>query len=206
VRTSRSEGQEAIATTKTGRGIVAIEDWLLSLRDWSKKVKALVKAGQAGVRTSRSEGQEAIANHFGSGDVVLDFRHFLERLADPKVDVGQVSLKADLDALAALTTKTGRGIVAIEDWLLSVSAVGENLSIGRARSDSEPFWQWRCGTWFPPLPRALKADLDALAALTTKTGRGIVAIEDWLLSLRDWSKKVERHNLWDRLGQHARFG
>lgn len=39
---------------------------------------------------------------------------------DPKVDVGQVSLKADLDALAALTTQTGRGIIAIEDWLLSL--------------------------------------------------------------------------------------
>lgn len=35
-------------TTQTGRGIVAIEDWLWSLYTWSKKVKDLVKSGQTG--------------------------------------------------------------------------------------------------------------------------------------------------------------
>ncbi|GAA5866711.1 hypothetical protein JCM3774_001966 [Rhodotorula dairenensis] len=52
-------------------------------------------------------------------DQIVELRNKIVSL-DPKVDVGQVSLKADLDALAALTTQTGRGIVAIEDWLLSL--------------------------------------------------------------------------------------
>ncbi|GAA5979973.1 hypothetical protein JCM10908_001486 [Rhodotorula pacifica] len=52
-------------------------------------------------------------------DEIVELRNKIVSL-DPKVDVGQVSLKADLDALAALTTQTGRGIVAIEDWLLGL--------------------------------------------------------------------------------------
>jgi len=46
---------------------------------------------------------------------------------DPKVDVGQVSLRADLDSLAALTTKTGKGIVALETWLNSLQKWGRQV-------------------------------------------------------------------------------
>lgn len=38
----------------------------------------------------------------------------------PSVDVGQVSLQADLHALAALTTESGKRIVSLETWLLSL--------------------------------------------------------------------------------------
>jgi hypothetical protein len=38
----------------------------------------------------------------------------------PSVDVGQVSLQADLHALAALTTDSGKKIVSLETWLLQL--------------------------------------------------------------------------------------
>ena len=38
----------------------------------------------------------------------------------PSVDVGQVSLQADLKALAALTTDSGKRIVSLETWLLQL--------------------------------------------------------------------------------------
>ncbi|GAA5853550.1 hypothetical protein JCM8547_002502 [Rhodosporidiobolus lusitaniae] len=39
---------------------------------------------------------------------------------DPKVDIGQASLRADLDSLSALTTQSGKTIVSLETWLLSL--------------------------------------------------------------------------------------
>ncbi|BGP21858.1 hypothetical protein Rt10032_c01g0555 [Rhodotorula toruloides] len=53
-------------------------------------------------------------------DEIVCLRNKIVKL-DPKVDVGQVSLCSDLDALAALTTQTGKGIVSLETWLRQLS-------------------------------------------------------------------------------------
>ncbi|GAA5892441.1 hypothetical protein JCM6882_005617 [Rhodosporidiobolus microsporus] len=52
-------------------------------------------------------------------DEILSLRNKIVTL-DPKVDVGQVSLRADLDSLSSLTTQTGKTIVNIETWLLQL--------------------------------------------------------------------------------------
>ncbi|GAA5850523.1 hypothetical protein JCM9279_007528 [Rhodotorula babjevae] len=59
-------------------------------------------------------------------DDIVSLRNMVVRL-DPKVDVGQVSLRADLDSLAALTTKTGKGVVALEMWLGSLQKWGKQV-------------------------------------------------------------------------------
>ncbi|KAL8276504.1 hypothetical protein RQP46_011105 [Phenoliferia psychrophenolica] len=45
----------------------------------------------------------------------------------PEEDVGQVSIKADLDALASLTTDSGKAILSLETWLTALYARGKNL-------------------------------------------------------------------------------
>ncbi|GAA5934177.1 hypothetical protein JCM3775_006927 [Rhodotorula graminis] len=57
---------------------------------------------------------------------IVSLRNMVVRL-DPKVDVGQVSLRADLDSLAALTTKTGKGVVALETWLGALQKWGKQV-------------------------------------------------------------------------------
>lgn len=57
---------------------------------------------------------------------IVSLRNMVVRL-DPKVDVGQASLRADLDSLAALTTKTGKGVVALETWLGSLQKWGKQV-------------------------------------------------------------------------------
>ncbi|GAA6011580.1 hypothetical protein JCM8202_004076 [Rhodotorula sphaerocarpa] len=52
-------------------------------------------------------------------DEIVALRNKIVSL-DPRVDVGQVSLRADLDALASLTTQTGRGVISIEHWVLNL--------------------------------------------------------------------------------------
>ncbi|GAA5897443.1 hypothetical protein JCM8208_003273 [Rhodotorula glutinis] len=59
-------------------------------------------------------------------DDIVSLRNMVVRL-DPKVDVGQVSLRADLDSLAALTTKTGKGVVALETWLGALQKWGKQV-------------------------------------------------------------------------------
>ncbi|BGP36832.1 hypothetical protein JCM10449v2_000734 [Rhodotorula kratochvilovae] len=59
-------------------------------------------------------------------DEIVELRNNIVRL-DPKVDVGQVSLRADLDTLAALTTKTGKGIVGLETWLGALQKWGRQV-------------------------------------------------------------------------------
>ncbi|GJN91722.1 hypothetical protein Rhopal_004745-T1 [Rhodotorula paludigena] len=59
-------------------------------------------------------------------DEIVGLRNKIVRL-DPRVDVGQVSLRADLDALSALTTQTGKGIVAIETWLTALHKWSKQL-------------------------------------------------------------------------------
>lgn len=39
---------------------------------------------------------------------------------DPKVDIGSVSFRTDLDSLAGLTTDTGRAVVHLEAWLVEL--------------------------------------------------------------------------------------
>lgn len=45
----------------------------------------------------------------------------------PEEDVGQVSIKADLDALASLTTDSGKAILSLETWLTALYARGKKL-------------------------------------------------------------------------------
>ncbi|BGP12973.1 hypothetical protein JCM10213v2_000890 [Rhodosporidiobolus nylandii] len=52
-------------------------------------------------------------------DQILALRNKIATL-DPRVDIGQASLRADLDALSALTTQTGKSIVSLETWLLQL--------------------------------------------------------------------------------------
>ncbi|GAA6047858.1 hypothetical protein JCM3770_004677 [Rhodotorula araucariae] len=59
-------------------------------------------------------------------DEIVQLRNVIVRL-DPKVDVGQESLRVDLDSLAALTTKTGKGIVGLETWLTSLQNWGQQV-------------------------------------------------------------------------------
>lgn len=54
-----------------------------------------------------------------SVDQILAFRNKIVSLK-PHEDVGQVSLKADMHALSALTTTTGKKIVALETWLVKL--------------------------------------------------------------------------------------
>ncbi|GAA5989338.1 hypothetical protein JCM11641_002767 [Rhodosporidiobolus odoratus] len=52
-------------------------------------------------------------------DEILRLRNMIATL-NPRVDVGQTSLRADLDSLSALTTQTGKTIVSLETWLLQL--------------------------------------------------------------------------------------
>ncbi|GAA6035307.1 hypothetical protein JCM8097_008809 [Rhodosporidiobolus ruineniae] len=54
-------------------------------------------------------------------DETLALRNKIVQL-DPRADVGQVSLRSDLDAHSSLTTQTGKTIVSLETWLLQLHA------------------------------------------------------------------------------------
>ncbi|CEQ42157.1 SPOSA6832_03941 [Sporobolomyces salmonicolor] len=52
-------------------------------------------------------------------DEIVSLRNKVNMLK-PSEDLGQESLRADLDSLAALTTQSGRAIVSLETWLLQL--------------------------------------------------------------------------------------
>ncbi|GAA5915302.1 uncharacterized protein JCM6883_002390 [Sporobolomyces salmoneus] len=90
-------------------------------------------------RQSRAQRVEEDPGYKASGDMeqfmaqIYDLTHTIDSLdndidsivsmrnkivsLDPSVDIGQVSLQADLHALAALTTSSGKKIVSLETWL-----------------------------------------------------------------------------------------
>ncbi|GAA5831469.1 hypothetical protein JCM11251_004034 [Rhodosporidiobolus azoricus] len=66
---------------------------------------------------------DCLENDIGS---ILSLRNAIVTL-DPKVDIGQVSLRADLDSLSSLTTQTGKTIVSLETWLWQLHEWSWNL-------------------------------------------------------------------------------
>ncbi|GAA6021131.1 hypothetical protein JCM11491_005648 [Sporobolomyces phaffii] len=93
-------------------------------------------------RQSKQERLTADPNYHVTGDMgqfmaqLYDLTHTIDALdtdidqivavrnkivaLDPSVDVGQVSLQADLHVLAALTTDSGKRVVSLETWLLQL--------------------------------------------------------------------------------------
>ncbi|GAA5922132.1 uncharacterized protein JCM15063_003197 [Sporobolomyces koalae] len=100
------------------------------------------RAVQREGRQSKQQRIEQEPNYHATGDMeqflaqVYDMTHTIDALDNdidhivslrnqivslkPSVDVGQVSLQADLHALATLTTDSGKRIVSLETWLLQL--------------------------------------------------------------------------------------
>ncbi|GAA6059592.1 hypothetical protein JCM10212_005091 [Sporobolomyces blumeae] len=116
------------------------------------------RATQREGRQSKQQRLEEDPNYHATGDMeqfmaqLYDLTHTIDALENdideivalrnqicslkPSVDIGQVSLQADLHSLSALTTDSGRKIVSLETWLLQLhewsKQVGKLVKSGQA--------------------------------------------------------------------------